>query len=160
MPAPRFITLALCCMSLLACEQANIAPDFMCLSKGITAGYLPLSTVLTHNHIYDAFYADYSDLKAFLHSHSYTGNALACRTALATLDIFKNEHIIAKNLEKSAYLSKALDIFRGHPNVGDVRQTGMVAAIEMVKENDRWYVISYRWHYPRKMQKRLDESNR
>ena len=70
--------------TLFACEQAAITPDFLCLSKGLTGGYLPLSTVLTQERIYEAFYADYAEQTAFLHSHSYTGNALACRAALAT----------------------------------------------------------------------------
>ncbi len=75
--------------TLFACEQADISPDFLCLSKGITGGYLPLSAVLTRQHIFDAFYDNYESLKAFLHSHSYTGNPLACAVALATLEIFR-----------------------------------------------------------------------
>lgn len=75
--------------TLFACEQAAISPDFLCLSKGLTVGYLPLSAVLTTDKIYDAFYDNYTSQKAFLHSHSYTGNALACRAALATLTIFE-----------------------------------------------------------------------
>ncbi|MEG0472549.1 MAG: adenosylmethionine--8-amino-7-oxononanoate transaminase, partial [Solibacillus sp.] len=77
--------------TMFACEQANISPDFMCLSKGLTGGYLPLSVVLTTDAIYDAFYDDYNKMKAFLHSHSYTGNTLACRVALEVLTIFEEE---------------------------------------------------------------------
>ena len=73
---------------MFACEQAAVTPDFLCLSKGITGGYLPLSVVLAGEDVYDAFYDEYAQLRAFLHSHSYTGNALACTAALATLDIF------------------------------------------------------------------------
>jgi len=83
--------------TLFACEQAQISPDFMCLSKGLTGGYLPLSAVLVTDGIYQAFYDDYIKLNAFLHSHSYTGNALACRAALATLGIFEQNDIIGKN---------------------------------------------------------------
>ncbi len=120
--------------TLFACEQANITPDFMTLSKGLTGGYLPLSVTMTTDEIYDAFYAEYDTLKAFLHSHSYTGNALACRAALATLDIFEADNIIEKNLSLAAHMKQATEHFIDHPNVADVRQTGMVLAIEMVKD--------------------------
>ena len=83
--------------TLFACEQAGIAPDMLCLSKGLTGGYLPLSVVLTKDGIYDAFYDDYETLRAFLHSHSYTGNPLGCTAALATLSIFDNEDVIGNN---------------------------------------------------------------
>jgi adenosylmethionine-8-amino-7-oxononanoate aminotransferase len=86
--------------TLFACEQAGIAPDFLCLSKGLTGGYLPLSVVLTQEEIYQAFYAD--ELQAgFLHSHSYSGNPLACRAALATLDLFEQENVLAANRDKA-----------------------------------------------------------
>ena len=87
-------------------EQAGITPDFLCLSKGITGGYLPLSVVLTTDTVYAAFYDD-SVTRGFLHSHSYTGNALACRAALATLDIFEQDNVIETNRAKAAYLSRA-----------------------------------------------------
>ena len=117
--------------TMFACEQASISPDFMCLSKGLTGGYLPLSVVMTSDEIYSAFYCDYNEHKAFLHSHSYTGNALACSAALATLDIFETENVIEKNREKSEYIAKKLEIFQSLSNVKEVRQTGMVAAIEL-----------------------------
>lgn len=119
--------------TLFACEQAGISPDFMCLSKGLTGGYLPLSTVLTREPVYQAFYDDYEKLSAFLHSHSYTGNALACRAALATLEIFSKNHVIESNLELAAYMATATEHFREHPNVAEVRQTGMILAIELAK---------------------------
>jgi len=119
--------------TLFACEQATISPDFMCLSKGLTGGYLPLSAVLTTDQVYQAFYADYQSLNAFLHSHSYTGNALACRAALATIDIFREHNIIEKNRSLAAMMAKAALRFHDHPNVAEVRQTGMILAIEMVK---------------------------
>ena len=80
-----------------ACEQAAISPDFLCLSKGLTGGFLPLSAVLTRAEVYDAFYAEYASGKAFLHSHSYTGNPLACRAALETLAIFRDEPVLERN---------------------------------------------------------------
>lgn len=120
--------------TLFACEQAGIRPDYMCLSKALTGGYLPLSVVLTTDRIYEAFYDDYTTMKAFLHSHSYTGNALACATALATLDILQEDDVIAGNRQRAQRMAAAADAFRAHPHVGDVRQTGMIVAIEMVKD--------------------------
>ena len=120
--------------SMFACEQANISPDFMCLSKGLTGGYLPLSVVLTTDHIYEAFYDDYENLTAFLHSHSYTGNALCCAAALATLELFKTENTIETNKVLIKEFEQQMQRFNDHPNVGDIRQTGMIAAIELVKD--------------------------
>ena len=120
--------------TLFACEQAAISPDFMCLSKGLTAGYLPLSAVLTHQHIYQAFYDDYQKLTAFLHSHSYTGNPLACRAALATLDIFAEDDVINANLTLAQTMAEATAHLQDHPHVAEVRQRGMILAVEMVKD--------------------------
>lgn len=117
--------------TLFACEQANISPDFLCLSKGITAGYLPLSVVLFSNDTYDAFYYDYNEGKSFLDSHSYTGNALACAVANATLDIFEKKNIIEKNKEKIVYIKNLTKKFKALDNVLEVRQTGMICAIEL-----------------------------
>jgi len=119
--------------TLFACEQATISPDFICLSKGLTGGYLPLSAVLTSNQVYQAFYDDYQNLTAFLHSHSYTGNALGCRAALATLEIFEQQNVIANNRYLAGLLTKAVERFKEHPNVAEVRQTGMIVAMELVK---------------------------
>lgn len=120
--------------TLFACEQAGIRPDYLCLSKALTGGYLPLSVVLTTDQIYNAFYDDYTTMKAFLHSHSYTGNALACAAALATLEVLEEDNVIAENRVRAARMAAAADTFRAHPHVGDVRQTGMIVAIEMVKD--------------------------
>ena len=119
--------------TLFACEQAAITPDFMCLSKGLTGGYLPLSAVLTTDNIYQAFYDDYQNLTAFLHSHSYTGNALACRAGLATLEIFQQQSIIENNKQLAIIMAKVAIRFHEHPNVAEVRQTGLILAIELVK---------------------------
>lgn len=118
--------------TMFACEQAGVSPDFMALSKGLTGGYLPLSVVLTTDKVYEAFYGDYGEYKAFLHSHSYTGNPLACSAANATLDIFENENIIEKNKEKIAYIAQKLERFKTLKNVKEVRQTGMIAAVELI----------------------------
>jgi len=120
--------------TLFACEQAGISPDIMCLSKGLTGGYLPLSVALTHEQIYQAFYAEYEKLTAFLHSHSYTGNPLACSAALATLDIFERENVIKNNRSLATSMAEAVNELRDHPHVAEVRQTGMILAIEMIKD--------------------------
>ena len=116
---------------LFAMEHADVSPDFLVLSKGITGGYLPLSVVLTSNDIYAKFYCDYNEHKAFLHSHSYTGNALACSAANATLDIFENENIIEKNEEIAKYMYKKLQKFTNLKNVASIRQQGMIAVVEL-----------------------------
>ena len=116
---------------LFACEHAEITPDFLVLSKGLTGGYLPLSVVLTTNEIYAKFYCDYNEHKAFLHSHSYTGNALACASANATLDIFENDNIIEKNRDTAKYMGKKLEKFLTLSNVKEIRQTGMICAVEL-----------------------------
>ncbi len=116
---------------MFACDIAGISPDFMALSKALTGGYLPLSVVLTTDEIYQAFYCDYLEMKAFLHSHSYTGNPLACSAANAVLDIFKKEKILEKNREKSKYIYEKLQKFKELPNVKEIRQRGMIAAVEL-----------------------------
>jgi len=120
--------------TLFACEQASISPDFICLSKGLTGGYLPLSVVVTTDPVYQAFYDDYRNMTAFLHSHSYTGNALACRAALATLELFEQNDTLAHNRILAAGLAQATQHFRDHPNVAEVRQTGMILAVELVQD--------------------------
>ena len=117
--------------TLFACEQAGITPDFMALSKGLTGGYLPLSVVLTTDNVYGAFYCDYDPLRSFLHSHSYTGNALACAAANATLDIFQTEDVIEKNRRLIELMDKELKRFKRFKQVKEVRQCGMIAAIEL-----------------------------
>ena len=120
--------------TLFACEQANITPDFLCLSKGLTGGYLPLSVVLTHDGVYNAFYDDYENLTAFLHSHSYTGNPLGCAAALATLEIFESDNVLHNNQRLIKTLQSAIEPLKEHAHVGDVRQRGMIAAVEMVAD--------------------------
>lgn len=117
-----------------ACEQAGIWPDFLCLSKGITGGYLPLSVVLSTDTVYNAFYDD-SSQRGFLHSHSYTGNPLACRAALATLDIFEQDDVINANRARAQALGDAArSHFGDHPAVAHLRQRGMIVAFDAVTE--------------------------
>ncbi len=116
---------------MFACDHAEISPDFMTLSKGLTGGYLPLSVVMTTNDVYQAFYCDYNEHKAFLHSHSYTGNPLACAAALATMEIFENNDILGENEKKSLYIMEKLEKFSLLSNVKEIRQQGMVTAIEL-----------------------------
>jgi adenosylmethionine-8-amino-7-oxononanoate aminotransferase len=112
-----------------ASEHANIWPDFLCLSKGISGGYLPLSLVMTREAIYQSFYSD-SLARGFLHSHSYTGNPLACRAALATLEIFDEDNVLVQNRERAAQLNGALASFAVHSQVKHFRQQGMIWAFD------------------------------
>lgn len=123
--------------TMFACEQAGIRPDFLCLSKALTGGYLPLAACLTTDAVYQAFYDDYHTLRAFLHSHSYTGNPLACAAALATLDIFAQDDIIEANKPLARRMAEATAHLAEHPQVGEVRQTGMALAIEMTADKAR-----------------------
>ena len=123
--------------TLFACEQAGIAPDFLCLSKGLTGGFLPLSVVLTGEQVYAAFYDEYESLRAFLHSHSYTGNPLACTAALATLDLFEEQDVIGRNRALAAHLGRRAGELAGLPHVAEVRQHGMIVAVELARDGDR-----------------------
>ena len=116
--------------TMFACEQAAIAPDFLCLSKGITGGYLPLSVVLTTDEVYAAFYDD-EVARGFLHSHSYTGNALACRAALAVLDLFRDQDVIAGNRIRASRLTALAQPLAQHPKVRSFRHLGMIWAFEV-----------------------------
>jgi len=129
--------------TMFACEQAGITPDFLCLSKALTGGYLPMAAVLTTDRLYQAFYDDYSTLRAFLHSHTYTGNPLACAAALATLDIFAEDNVIEANKALAARMASATAHLADHPHVAEVRQTGMALAIEMVQ--DKATRVAYPW---------------
>ncbi|NYE62625.1 adenosylmethionine-8-amino-7-oxononanoate aminotransferase [Duganella sp. 1224] len=114
-----------------ACEQAGVWPDFLCLSKGISGGYLPLSLVMTRDDIYQAFYSN-DVTRGFLHSHSYTGNPLACRAALATLHIFEEDDVLNANKAKAARLTQALQPLAQHERVRNFRQRGMIWAFDAI----------------------------
>ena len=120
--------------TMFACEQAGIRPDMMCLSKGLTAGYLPLSAVVTTNSIYSAFYDEYVKLVAFLHSHSFTGNPLACSAALAGLEIFRTDDVLTRNRALAAHLGSRARELEAHPHVAEVRQRGMIVAVELARD--------------------------
>jgi len=120
-----------------ACEQAGIWPDFLCLSKGISGGYLPLSVVMTSAPVYGAFYAD-DITRGFLHSHSYTGNPLACRAALATLDIFEKDRVLASNVGRAARLTELAQQLASHPSVRNLRHTGMIWAFDVDGQDRRF----------------------
>ena len=128
--------------TLFACEQAGIKPDFMCLSKGITGGYLPLSVTLSTDKIYQAFYDD-SVARGFLHSHSYTGNALACSAALATLAIFEQDKVLEKNQQTADYLNQQLATWRDLP-IEHLRHQGMIWAFDVKTTNPKFQQDFYR----------------
>ncbi|MEN6485234.1 MAG: adenosylmethionine--8-amino-7-oxononanoate transaminase [Syntrophobacteraceae bacterium] len=117
-------------------EHAGGSPDILCLSKGITGGYMPLAAVVVGEGIYRAFYDDYATLKAFLHSHSYTGNALATALAVEVLDIFEDESLIERLQPKIAHMASFRERFESLPHVGEFRQMGMIAAVELVKDRE------------------------
>jgi adenosylmethionine-8-amino-7-oxononanoate aminotransferase len=121
--------------TMFAAEQAGVTPDLMCVGKGITAGSLPLSATLVTPPVFEAHYGEFASLKAFLHSHSFTGNALACAAAVENLKIFKEEGVLAANRPKAAHLARAVaGRFAGHPNLGEVRSTGFITAVELVQD--------------------------
>lgn len=122
--------------TLFACEQAGIQPDLLCLSKGLTGGAMPLAAVLATQAIYEGFLDD-SRERAFLHSHSYTGNPLACAAALASLDIFASDAVIERNHATAARMRELARPFAEHPHVADVRQAGMIVAFELTRNGDR-----------------------
>jgi adenosylmethionine---8-amino-7-oxononanoate aminotransferase len=115
--------------TLFACEQAGIAPDLLCLSKGITGGCLPLSVVMATDRIYQAFYDDRLE-RGFLHSHSYSGNPLACRAALAVLDVIEDERVLERNRETALHVNRRAAPIRSHPGVEHFRNTGMIWAFD------------------------------
>ena len=122
--------------TMFACEQAGIQPDLLCLSKGLTGGFLPLAAVLATQAIYDGFLDD-SRERAFLHSHSYTGNPLACAAALASLDVFESDGVLARNRTTAAKMAALAAQAGAQRHVADVRQTGMIVAFELARDGDR-----------------------
>ncbi|HJV64269.1 MAG TPA: adenosylmethionine--8-amino-7-oxononanoate transaminase [Geomonas sp.] len=118
--------------AMFACEKAGITPDIMALSKGISAGYLPLAATLTTRKVYDAFLGTYAELKTFFHGHTFTGNPIACAAALASLELFEKDRLLESLVPKIAYLKERLQKLAALPHVGDVRQEGMIGGIELV----------------------------
>ncbi|WP_033170505.1 adenosylmethionine--8-amino-7-oxononanoate transaminase [Selenomonas sp. ND2010] len=120
--------------TMFACEQAGISPDILCISKGLTGGYLPMSVTCVSEEIYDAFYADYSEGRAFMHSHTYAGNPLGCAAALAVQKIFREQPILKTAGENAKWLTAEMEnAFGRHKNVGEIRHIGLIHALELVK---------------------------
>ena len=128
---------------MFACEYAGVHPDFMCLSKGITSGYLPLGAALTTEKIYHSFYADYEKKKTFYHGHTYTANPISCSAALASLSLFKEENTLQKVSRLTPVFHQKLEDFRGLPFVGDARHIGMIGALELVKDKKTKKTFSF-----------------
>lgn len=119
---------------MFACEHERVAPDILCIAKGITGGYLPLAATLTSEEIYHAFLGEYREMKTFFHGHTYTGNPLACAAAIANLDLFTREATLKKLRPKIALLSRELKRFKKLEHAGEVRQKGFMVGIELVKD--------------------------
>lgn len=117
--------------TMFACEQENVIPDFLCLGKGLTGGYLPLAATLTTEKIFSAFLGEFDEQKTFYYGHSYTGNALGCAAALASLDVFREENVLEKLQAKIAAMTSLLGGLKSHPCVHDIRQCGFLAGIEV-----------------------------
>ena len=123
---------------MLACEHANIIPDFICLSKGLTAGFLPLSAVITHDDIYQLFYDDYETGKAFLHSHTYSGNALAVSVALAVLGIVKQQKLCERAEKLQIIMMNNLQKIAEHTGkLKNLRGIGAIVAAELIVEDEK-----------------------
>ena len=120
---------------MFAFDHAGVSPDIMCVSKGLTGGYLPMAITITTDKIYDAFYAEYSEGKAFMHSHTYSGNPLGCSAALAVQKVLREERILEKAAVRAEHLTKRLnETLLDHPNVGEIRHIGRIHAIELVTD--------------------------
>jgi adenosylmethionine-8-amino-7-oxononanoate aminotransferase len=120
---------------MFACDSAAITPDLMCISKGLTGGYMPMAITITTDQIYDAFYAEYNEGKAFMHSHTYSGNPLGCSAALSVLKILREDSILKQAKLRAVYLNQRLkDALLEHPNVGEIRSIGLINAIELVTD--------------------------
>jgi adenosylmethionine---8-amino-7-oxononanoate aminotransferase len=119
---------------MFACEHERVSPDLMCVAKGITGGYLPLAATLATQKIFDAFLGEPWEGKTFFHGHTYTGNALACAAALASLDLFEKNDLLAEVRRKSEALGTMLAPLANLPHVGDVRQKGLMVGIELVAD--------------------------
>jgi adenosylmethionine-8-amino-7-oxononanoate aminotransferase len=120
--------------TMFACEQEGVSPDILAVAKGLTGGYLPLAATLATEDIYRAFLGRYEEYKTFFHGHSYTANPLGCAAALGTLSIFEREDVPGRVAELSAVMGRSLSILSAHPNVGDIRQKGLMAGIEIVED--------------------------
>jgi adenosylmethionine-8-amino-7-oxononanoate aminotransferase len=121
---------------MFACEHENVSPDFLCLAKGLTAGYLPMAATLTTDEIWRAFLGTYAESKSFFHGHTYGGNPLGAAVALANLRVFDEEKTLDAIQPKIARLAEHLERIEEFPHVGDVRQRGLIAGIELVRDKE------------------------
>ena len=119
---------------MFACQREGVVPDFLCIAKGLTGGYVPLAATLTTQKVYEAFLGPPEEGRTFFHGHTYTGNAIGCAAALATLDIFQKERLLERLDDKIAHFQRALVGLEAHPNVGQVRQYGLAAGVEIVTD--------------------------
>ncbi|MBI1921074.1 MAG: adenosylmethionine--8-amino-7-oxononanoate transaminase [Geobacter sp.] len=129
--------------TMFACEQENVSPDIMALSKGITAGYMPLAVTMATQRVYNAYLGNYAELKTFFHGHTFTGNPLACAAALASLELFETDRVLENMQPKIGYLSERLEKLAGLDHVGDIRHIGLAAGIELVADKESR--TSYPW---------------
>jgi adenosylmethionine-8-amino-7-oxononanoate aminotransferase len=136
--------------TMFACPQEDVTPDLLCLGKGLTGGYLPMSATLATSEIWNAFLGSYAEQRTFFHGHTYGGNPLAAAAALASLDVFEEEQTLAHLPAKMERMRAGLAPLRDHPHVGDVRQHGMIAAVELVR--DRATKEPFPWTERRGMQ--------
>ncbi|MBZ0253915.1 MAG: aminotransferase class III-fold pyridoxal phosphate-dependent enzyme, partial [Candidatus Methylomirabilis sp.] len=121
---------------MFACEHEGVSPDLLCVAKGITGGYLPLAATLATEEIFEGFLANYEDMKHLFHGHSYTANPLAAAAALASLDVFEKDRTLERLQPKIARMAEGLARFRAHPCVGDIRQQGFMAGVELVSNRE------------------------
>ncbi len=122
--------------TMFACEQEQVEPDLLCLGKGLTGGYLPVAATLATDEIFDAFLGEPVDGRTFFHGHTYTGNPLGCAAAIASLDLFDRHQVLANVNENAELLKRRLETLAGHPHVGDIRQKGVMAGIELVRDRE------------------------
>jgi adenosylmethionine---8-amino-7-oxononanoate aminotransferase len=128
--------------SLFACEQEHVTPDFLCLAKGISGGYLPLAATLTTDEIYEAFLGDPQEGRTFFHGHTYTGNALGCAAGLASLELFEQRRVLDNVATCEALMQQRLQELKNHPHVAEIRQKGMMVGIELVRNRDTLEVFN------------------
>lgn len=121
---------------MFACEHEEVEPDLMAVGKGLTGGYLPVAATLTTDRLYDAFWGEHSELRTFFHGHSFTGNQLGCAAALASLDLFESDGLIARVQQSARLVANQLEPLAGLEHVGDVRQRGLMVGVELVEDRD------------------------
>lgn len=136
---------------MFACQHEDVEPDIMCLAKGITGGYLPLAATMTTSEIYNAFLGKNEECKTFYHGHTYTGNPLASAAALASLDLFEKNKLIAALQEKISFLASGLEKFKDLKHVGDVRQRGMMVGIEIVEDKKTKTPFPVKYNIPHRV---------